>query len=331
VKTPFLGGGFGGKKSGLDIVQAARLAKITGRAVQISLSRKEEFFYDTFRPASVIKARSGIDDAGRIRFWDFEHFFPGSRSSEPIYDIPHYRVVSRQANRGESGPHPFETGAWRGPGSNSNVHAMESQTDTMARAAGVDPLTFRLKNLSDRRMIRVLEAAAKRFGNSFSKRPSGKGYGIACTNYLNTYVATMAEVEVDRKTGRIQVNRVVCAQDMGEIVNPQGARLQIEGGIIMGLGYCLTEEVQFQGAKVLTENFDTYAIPRFSWLPQIEVELVQNPDLAPQGCGEPAITTMGAVIANAFYDAIGVQLFTLPMTAQRIRDALEEVPPEADL
>ena len=324
VITPFVGGGFGGKKSGLFITQAAQLARITGRPVQVALSRKEEFFYDTFRPAAVIQARSGIDGAGRICFWDFAHFFPGTRSSEPIYDIPHYRVVSRRTARGEPNAHPFGTGAWRGPGSNSNVHAMESQTDIMAQAAGMDPLSFRLKNLSDKRMVRVLEAAAETFDRTFSKGPSGKGYGIACTDYLNTYVAIIAEVKVNRQTGNVQVERIVCAQDMGEVINPQGAVLQVEGGVTMGLGYCLGEEIHFRGGQVLTENFDTYEIARFSWAPQIDAVLIDNPDLAPQGCGEPAITTMGGVIANAVYDAIGVRLFMLPMTPERVKAAVQE-------
>ena len=321
VMTPFLGGGFGGKKSGIEITQAAQLSQLTKRPVQISLSRSEEFFLDAMRPAAVVLARSGIDTAGRITFWDFDHYYPGTRSSEPIYNIPHFRVLSNRAQGGD--PHPFHTGAWRGPGSNTNVFAMESHTDVMAAAAGVDPLTFRLNNLADERMINVLRAAADQFGNPFAPGPSGKGYGIACTNYLNTYVATMAEVTVDEMTGRIKVNRIVSAQDMGEIINPQGARLQIEGGVTMGLGYCLYEEVEFNGGQVLTENFDTYEITRFSEAPVVEAVLVHNPGLAPQGCGEPAITTMGGVIANAVYDAIGVRIFTLPMTPDRIREAMK--------
>ena len=200
---------------------------------------------------------------------------------------------------------------------------MESQTDIMAQAAGMDPLSFRLKNLSDERMRRVIESVAEAFGHSFTNAPSGKGYGIACTNYLNTYVATMAEVTVSRETGRIQVGRIVCAQDMGEIINPAGARLQIEGCINMGLGYCLSEEINFKGGKILNENFNTYEIPRFSWIPKIETILIDNPDLAPQGCGEPAITPMGAVIANAVHDAVGVRMFQLPMTPERVKEALE--------
>ncbi|MBN2410640.1 xanthine dehydrogenase family protein molybdopterin-binding subunit [candidate division KSB1 bacterium] len=324
VMQIFLGGGFGGKKSGLYIEEAARLAKITGRPVQIALTRKEEFFYNTFRPAAVVKAKTGLNKNGLITLWDFEHLFSGTRSTEPIYNIPHYIVKYKSTGRNEPDAHPFGTGAWRGPGSNTNVFAMESHTDVMAQAAGMDPLSFRLKNLSDERMKRVLTAAADHFGNTFVKSPSGKGYGIACTNYLNTYVVSMAEVDVDKNTGHVQVKRIVCAQDMGEIINPQGAKLQIEGAVTMGLGYCLTEEIKFNGGQIIDENFDTYEITRFSWVPKIEPVLIDNPELPPQGCGEPSITTMGAVIANAVYDAIGVRLYTLPMTPERIKEAVNK-------
>jgi isoquinoline 1-oxidoreductase len=321
VRTPFVGGGFGGKKSGQQIVEAVRLSRLVGRPVQLAWTRKEEFFYDALRPAAVVKAKTGVDKLGRIVSWDFDIYFAGTRSSKPIYDIPHYRVSSRGTGRGSGRVHPFNTGAWRGPGSNTNVFAMESQTDIMARAAGIDPLTFRLNNLTDQRMKRVLNAAAEKFGHTFAKGPSGKGYGIACTDYLGTYVATMAEVKVDKTSGRVQVERVVCAQDMGEVINPQGAVLQIEGGITMGIAYALSEEIHFRGGKILDENFDTYEMTRFSWTPAVEAVLVDNPGMAPQGCGEPAITTVGAVIANAVYDSIGKRLFTLPMTPERIKNA----------
>ena len=322
VITPFVGGGFGGKTWNQQANEAARLAKLTGKPVQIAWTRKEEFFYDSLRPAAIVKAKSGIDHTGAIVYWDFELLFGGTRSSEPIYDIPHHRVFSRGAWRGDTSPHLFNVGAWRGPGSNTNVFAMESQTDIMAQAAGIDPLSFRMRNLSDERMKRVLQAVADKFGRTFSRGPSGNGYGIACTDYLGTYVASMAEVEVDKNRGKIKVKRIVCAQDTGEVINPQGARLQIEGGLIMGLGYAMSEEVKFEGGRILTENFDTYEITRFSWLPIIETVLVENPEMAPQGCGEPAITTTGAVITNAVYDAIGIRMFELPMTAQRIKNAL---------
>jgi CO/xanthine dehydrogenase Mo-binding subunit len=116
---------------------------------------------------------------------------------------------------------------------------MESHTDILAQAAGMDPFIFRMNNLTDERMIRVLNAAADKFGHNFNKSPSGKGYGISCTNYLNSYVATIAHVSVNKSTGQVKIERVVCAQDMGEIINPRGAKLQIEGGITMGLSAAL--------------------------------------------------------------------------------------------
>lgn len=137
--------------------------------------------------------------------------------------------------------------------------------------------------------------------------------------------ARMAEVEVDRARGRVQVNRVVCAQDMGLVINPEGAKQQIEGCITMGLGYALTEEIHFQDGKIFDLNFDTYEIPRFSWLPKIDTVLIDNKNFPPQGGGEPAIVCMGAVIANAIYDAVGARLHQLPMTPERVRETLNKV------
>jgi len=325
VITLFVGCGFGGKNQGYQIVEAARLAKLTGKPVQVAWSRKEEFFYDSFRPAAVIDIKSGLDGSNKIVFWEYHNYFAGDRSSQPFYDIPHLKVLSMGGWGGRSGGrsvHPFGTGAWRGPGSNTNVFAMESQVDVMAEAAAMDPLEFRLHNLKDERMKRVLIAAAKKFGKSFSRTPSGKGYGLTCTDYLGTYLATIAEVDVNKNNGKVQVKRVVCAQDTGEVINPEGVRMQIEGCITMGLGYSFTEEIRFSNGRILDENFDTYEIPRFSWTPQIETVLVDNPEMPPQGCGEPAITSMGAVIANAVYDAVGKRMFTLPITPDQILKAL---------
>ncbi len=319
VITPFVGGGFGGKKSGRQISEAVRLSKLTGRPVQLAWTRREEFFYDAFRPAAVVQLKSGLNDNGRITFWECDILFTGSRSSEPIYNIPNFSVKTH--SRG--GVHPFGTGAWRGPGSNTNVFAMESHTDILAQAAGMDPLQFRLKNLADKRMIQVLEAATAKFGQNFQPGPSGKGYGICCTNYLNTYVATIAQVTVNKATGEVKVNRVVCAQDMGEIINPHGAKMQIEGGITMGLSAVLFEEVEFRGGSILTRNFDSYRITHFSDVPPVDVVLVNNPEIPPQGCGEPAITTVGAALANAIFDAVGARVYTLPITPERILAALD--------
>ena len=326
VITPFVGGGFGGKCASAQAVEAARLSKMTNRPVQVAWNRAEEFFYDTFRPAAVVKISSGLDKDGRIAYWDYDVMFAGSDGAEQFYDIPNHLEVSRGHwyGGGSGGPHPFAVGPWRAPGSNTNTFARESHMDIMAARAGVDPLQFRLDHLSDRKMRGVLSAAAKAFGWKPAAGPSGRGFGVACGIRSGAYVATMAEVAVDRKTGEVKVKRVACAQDMGLCINPHGAKLQMEGCITMGLGYALTEEVRFDRGEIRDLNFDTYEIPRFSVLPEIETVILQDVEAAPQGGGEPAIICMGAVIANAIYDAVGIRLYQLPMTKERVLEALKK-------
>jgi nicotinate dehydrogenase subunit B len=320
--TPFVGGGFGGKNPSSQAVEAARLAKLSGRPVQVEWSRADEFFLDTFQPAAVVKIVSGLDAANKLVLWDYTVFYGGERTSQPFYDIPHYRILSRGGWGGRGGgAHPFAVGAWRGPGSNTNTFARESHLDVMAAKAGIDPVEFRAANLKDDRMKRALRTCAESFGWKTTKAPSGRGQGVALVNYLGTYVATMAEVAVDKPAGRVQVKRVVCSQDMGEVINPDGARAQMEGCITMGLGYCLTEEIHFKNGKILDLNFDTYDIPQFSWLPKIETVLIDNPEMPAQGGGEPPIVNMGAVVANAVFDATGTRVFRLPITPARLRDA----------
>ncbi len=321
VIVPFVGGAFGGKAMNAQAVEAARLSKEAGCPVQVMFSRQEEFFYDWFRPAALVKVSSGIGPDGRMTFWDYNEYYAGGRGSEQFYSVPNHRTRVHVTDlRGPPGGHPFPTGAWRGPGNSANTFARESQIDVMAAAAGVDPLEFRLRNLSDSRMARVLRTAADAFGWRPAAAPSRRGYGVACASDAGTYVATMAEVDV-AADGSVAVKRVLCVQDMGVVMNPTGARLQMEGGIMMGLGYALSEEVSFSGGRVLDENFDTYKIPGFSWMPKIETLFVDNNQLAPQGGGEPAVIVMGAVIANAIFDATGVRMLELPMTADRVKAA----------
>ena len=318
VITPFVGGGFGGKSRNLQAVEAVVLAKAAGRPVQVAWTRAEEFFYDSFRPAAVVKIRSGIDKSGKIVFWDYGVYFAGERGSQHFYDIPHHVTAAY----GGEDAHPFATGAWRAPANNTNTFARESQIDIMAAKAQIDPVEFRLKNMVDKRMIRTLKAAAKKFGWTGAKAPSGRGFGVACGTDVGTCVATIAEVEVDKRTGHVQVKRVVCAQDMGLVINPQGATIQVEGCVTMGLGYALTEDVHFKGGKILDLNFNTYELPRFSWVPKIETVLLDLKDEPAQGGGEPAIIVMGGVIANAIYDATGARVLQLPMTPERIKEAI---------
>jgi isoquinoline 1-oxidoreductase len=198
VITPFVGGGFGGKTNNAEVVEAARLAKASGKPVQVMWTREEEFFYDTFRPAAVVKINSGVDASGKMAFWDYDVYFAGERGAQQFYTVPNYRTASRGSGfGGPAGAHPFATGAWRAPGNNTNTYARESHIDIMAAGAGIDPVEFRLNNLSDARMIRVLKTAADRFGWTPAKAPSKRGYGVACGIDAGTYVAAIAEVAMD--------------------------------------------------------------------------------------------------------------------------------------
>jgi isoquinoline 1-oxidoreductase len=326
IIASYVGGGFGGKSAAGQAVEAARLAKATGKPVQVVWNRAEEFFYDTFRPAAVVKIRAGVSSAGKIALWDYSVCGAGEREAKTYYDVPHQRTLSAGGWQGGNPPgmHPFAIGPWRAPSVNTNTFARESHMDALAAKAGIDPLEFRLNHLSDARMRRVLEAVAKQFAWKAGKAPSGRGAGIACGIYSNAYAATMADVVVDKKTGHVQVTRVVSAMDVGLAVNPEGLRQQMEGCIAMGLGYSLTEEVHFKDGEVLDRNFDSYQIPRFSWMPKMETILIDNPGSPALGAGEPPIITMGAVIANAIFDAAGVRLRQLPMTPARVLEALKK-------
>lgn len=322
VITPFLGGGFGGKSASRQAIEAARLAVATGKPIRVMWDRAEEFFYDTFRPAAVLRIRSGIDKTGMVSCWDYLIIGAGERGSENIYAFPHHRTVARGGwNANTPGLHPFAIGPWRAPAANSNTFAREQQIDIMAAKAGIDPVEFRLRNLTEPHMRGCIEAAAKKFGWSPKAGPSGRGWGVACGVDANTWVCAMAEVKVNKATGEVQVLRVVTAQDMGVCVNPEGALQQMEGCVTMGLGYALTEEVRFKNGEVRDKNFGTYELPRFSWVPQIE-NIIMPSDLPSQGGGEPAIVTVGAVIANAIFDAVGARMRHMPMTPARVKAAI---------
>jgi len=318
----FVGGGFGGKIYNPQAVEAARLTKLTGKPIQVVYTREEEFIYDRLRPAGVIKVDSGLDDAGKICYWDFGVHMSGGRESVHFYDIPNSRTRTLSAPRGTMG-HPFFIGAWRAPSVNTNTFARESQMDILAAAAGVDPVEFRLRHLEhDPRMANVVKTGAERFGWTPANGPSGRGYGFAVGIDVGSYVVVFVEAEVDKSTGYVQVKRAVCVQDMGMVVNPQGAKLQMEGCIFMGLGYALREEIQFESRKMLSTNYDSYAITQFNMAPEIDVFIVDSKDETPYGGGEPPVVVMGGAVANAVFDATGARVFRQPLTPERVKEAM---------
>jgi nicotinate dehydrogenase subunit B len=324
VITPFVGSCFCDRSASAHrhAVMAVKLARKTGKPVNLTLAREDEFFWDPFRPAAVVKIASGMEKSGKMTLWDFHEYYAGPRGSDTVYDVPHFRTTDYS----KGSVHPFGTGAWRAQGNSTNTFARESQINIMAAKAGMDQLDFRLRNLKDERMVALLKAAADLFGYSQAGNPSGRGYGIACgTDIVGSCLVQIAEVKVDENTGHVQVIRVACSMDMGLCVNPQGAKLQIEGGITLGLGYALTEEIQFQGGNIKNLNFDKYDIPRFSGVPRIDIKIMDKKDQPPQGCGEPPVICMGALIANAVFDATGARLYQLPMTPGRILAAIKKV------
>ncbi len=175
VITPFVGGGFGGKGANPQAVEVAKITKMTGKPVMLAWTRQEEFFYDTLRPAAVVKINSGIDKAGMITFWDFSVYYAGSRGSDTIYNVPNDKTTSYDQRGGDPPVHPYAVGPWRAPGNNTNTYARELQIALMASRAGMDPLEFRIKNLKDEKMVTVLKAVADKFGYTPAKSPSGRG------------------------------------------------------------------------------------------------------------------------------------------------------------
>ena len=321
LKQIYLGGGFGGKIYNQQAIETARIAILSKKPVQLIWSRKEEFLLDTFHSAGVIKIRSGATRDGKISLWDYNVYCTGDRGANLFYNVPNNRTLSWDS---KAGLHPFPTGAWRAPGNNMNTFARESQIDIMAYKLGIDPVEFRLKNMKEEKAAQALRLAAEKFGWKPIKSPSGKGWGVAVCFDAGTYAVTIAEVKVNKKTGQVQTIRCVVAQQMGQVVNPLGATLQIEGSTLMGLGYSLTEDLEFDWGKVKSKNFDDYHITRFSMIPRVESYFTDSMDEAPQGGGEPAIVTIGAAIGNAIFDACGARLHQLPMTPERVMEALSK-------
>lgn len=317
VKQIFLGGGFGGKIYNLQAVEAAKIAKISGKPVQLVWTRREEFMYDRFRPAALLKIRSGVDSFGKLNLWEFDIYCAGTRGTKLFYNAPNN--LTRFFNKNDV--HPFGTGAWRAPGNNTTTFARESHIDATAHAIGQDPLEFRLKNLKDENMIATLKLAADTFGYNTPKK-EGHGYGIALGEDAGTLVAIISEVRVDKSTGEVHPVKIVCAQDMGQVVNPHGATVQTEGGVTMGLGYALYEEIEFDGGMVETRTFSNYPFTTFSKTPKITCVFMDKMNAAPQGGGEPAIICVGGSIANAVFDACGARVNRMPITPQRVLAAM---------
>jgi len=340
----YVGGGFGRKADVPAVthvaVEAARLSRAVGAPVQVIWDRTEEMRNSFYRPIVRNRFSAALDDKGRIKAMSVQHAsgqclegsmpkfvsrvagfdFGASNGIYITYHAPHRHTVT-WAHR-----LPVPTGPWRGVGLFPNTFAKESFMDELAHAAQADPLQFRLdhlpKGVLGQRLRVVLKAAAERAGWGKTV-PAGRARGLACCIYTGTVVAEVAEISLNRETGRIRVHKVTAAIDPGRAVNPNQVVAQVEGCIVLGTSAALIEEIVIRDGRVEAENFDQYPLLRLSEAPEVEAILFEAPDGRPRGVGEPPIGPVAPAIGNAFFALTGVRLRQLPMTPERVQRALK--------
>ena len=340
-------------------LDAALLARATGgRPVKLQWMREDEFGWEPFGSAMVMKMRARLDESGGIADWQHEVWShphstrPAStsggnvlagwhiadpvpmgvpsnspqpsgaadRNAVPLYDFPSQKVLLHYVT-----DMPIRTSALRGLGAYANVFALESFMDEMALAAGADPVEFRLRHMKDPRARAVIETCAQKAGWQPGQKGDGsRGRGFAFAKYKNlaAYCAVITDVTVDRRTGKVAVTRAVSAVDSGLIINPDGVANQIEGGIIQSASWTLKEQVGYDRSRITMRSWADYPILTFPEVPAIEVHLINRPDERPLGSGEGSQGPTGAAIANAFANATGVRIRDLPFSAPRVRAAL---------
>ena len=315
VIVPPVGGGFGGKH-GAEAVEAARLARGTGLPVKVRWSRAEEFQRGYLRPMAVIDVRAGLDAAGSVTAWDFLDINAGASGFAFPYAVPNRRLRYQPAYS------PHAQGPYRALSATANTFARESHIDELAYVARADPLRFRLRHLDDERLAAVLEAAVGRFGWQPGWHRAGlawrgglwvrRGAGLAVGLEKGGRVATCAEVCADG-AGHVGVTRIVTAYECGAVVNPDTVTSQIEGGTVMALGGALFETVVFDQGRIARPSLAGYRVPRFADVPELDVVLLDRPDLPPAGAGETPLIAVAPAIANAIFAATGRRLRSLPL------------------
>jgi len=309
VIHPDMGSGYGGKHTGEAAIEAARLAKAAGKPVKVVWSRTEEFTWAYFRPAGLIEIRAAARYDGSLTAWEFHNYNSGPAAIGTPYVVPNQFIQFHPART------PLRQGSYRGLASTANHFARESHMDAMAHAAAIDPLEFRLKNLSEPRLRAVLQASADKFGWGKANSTSELGFGIACGVDKGGYVATCAEVVIEPKTKKARIRRVTQAWESGAVVNPDGLRNQLAGAIVQGIGGALFERILFSGGRIENPHFAQYRVPRFSDTPAIEIVLLDRKDLPSAGAGETGLVGLAPAVGNAIFAATGVRIRSMPMTS----------------
>jgi isoquinoline 1-oxidoreductase len=307
VIVPDTGAAYGGKHTGDAAVEAARLAKAAGKPVKVGWTREDEFTSAYLRPGGLIEVRSGARKDGTLVAWEFHNYNSGPAAIGTPYDVANQKIQFHPVKS------PLRQGSYRGLAATANHFARESHMDELAHELGMDPLAFRLKNLSDARLKAVFEAAADKFGWAKRAKAPGHGFGIAGGVEKGGYTALCAEVETDEKSKRVRIRRVVAAFECGAVVNPNGLRNQVEGAVIQGIGGALFEAIRFENGKILNPHFAQYRLPRFTDMPRIDVVLLDRKDLPSAGAGETPIVGIAPAVASGIFDATGERRRAMPL------------------
>lgn len=313
VIMPDTGSGYGGKHTGEAGIEAARLAKEAKKPVKLVWTREEEFTWAYFRPGGVIEVKAGADKNGIVTAWEFHNYNSGGSGIETPYAVANKQIQFHPSDS------PLRQGSYRGLAATANVFARESIMNDLAVELKMDPLTFRLNNLKEERMINVLEAAANKFGWENFKPAPGHGVGIGCGTEKGSYVATCAEVSFDRSSEEVKVVRAVVAFECGAIINPEHLKNQIQGAVVQGLGGALFEWIDFKDGRILNPLFSSYRVPRFSDMPALEVVMLNRKDIPSLGAGETPILGIAPAIRNAIANATGKKLYALPLVPNGLK------------